>query len=70
MSYRPYTILKGLTPDEMSDEEKARFLKDSIIPDSVRGILENRAEEIRRQIIELENVRDEIHDFLEGEWNK
>lgn len=70
MSYRPYIILKELSADEMTDEEKVRFLKASIIPDSVRGILENRAEEIRRQIIELENVRDEIHDFLEGEWNK
>jgi hypothetical protein len=70
MSCRPYIILKGLTADEMSDEEKVRFLKASIIPDGVRGILENRAEEIRRQVIELETVRDEIVDFLEGEWNE
>ena len=68
MSYRPYIILKELTADEMTDEEKTRFLRANIIPDSVRGILEERAEAIRRQIIELESVRDEIIDFLEGEW--
>lgn len=69
MSYRPYIILKELSEDEMTDEEKVRFLKANIIPDSVRDILKERAESIRRQIIELENVRDEIVDFLEGEWN-
>lgn len=68
MNYRPYIILKELSADEMTDEEKVRFLQANIIPDSVRGILVERAEDIRRQIIELENVRDEILDFLEGEW--
>lgn len=69
MSYRPYIMLKELNADEMTDEEKVRFLRANTIPDSVRGILEERAEDIKRQVIELEAVRDEILDFLEGEWN-
>lgn len=69
MSCRPYIILKELMACEMTDEEKVRFLRANTIPDSVRGILEERAESIRRQIIELETVRDEIVDFLEGAWD-
>ena len=66
--YRPYVLLKNLQADEMTEEEQVRVLMASKIPNSVRGILEERAEAIKNQVIELETVRDEIIDFLEGEW--
>ena len=67
-SYRTYHQLLTLDEYELSSYEKERLANIRKIPDKVRETLEIRAEELRKNIIDLEAERDNIIDFLNGEW--
>ena len=65
---KSYAEIKYTPEDKRTEDEKIRFLRGSMIPDIVRKILEEKAEDLRGKIMELEKERDTIIDFLNGFW--
>lgn len=68
--YRPYFTLLNLGDDELTHDEKKRLVNIKKIPYTVQATLESRAEELQKKVMALEAERDEIIDFLNGEWDK
>ncbi len=74
--YRPYRSYKQLLecPNDMNEREKERYEQIMKIPEELRDVLAQDAEDLRKEIVALERRRDRILDYLNGEsisiWSK
>ena len=67
--YRPYRSYKQLIehPNDMTEREKERYERIMKIPEELRELLAQDAEDLLKEVVILERRRDRILDYLNGE---
>ena len=66
-AHRNYRELLADRDNIKDHDEMIRLYRIEAIPEAVRVILENRAADLREEIMRLEKERDQIINFLNGE---
>lgn len=65
--YRPWDALLCVAEEDLTSDERARLVRIRSIPDTVRNLILNRCEELRKSIVLLEAELDVLIDYINGE---